>query len=115
MKRSFELETYIAGAILSNAPIFIINYLLISSLSISILFSSILNYFMCFSISTLSGYLVARKLSSNPMKAGTITGVFSYIIYALIAEIFPSGTWDLAVFLGFLMGGCVGSKIWDVF
>ena len=70
---------------------------------------------MCFAISTLSGYLVAGRLSSNPMKTGTITGVFSYIIYALIAEIFPSGTWDLAVFLGFLMGGCVGSKIWDVF
>jgi len=112
---NIELKTYLAGAILANAPILILNYLLLSSISLSDILSSLLVYGVCLTTSAIAGYLVARKLSGNPLKAGTITGVLSYIIYAtIVASFLPTDTWDLASFLGFLMGGCIGSKILEV-
>jgi hypothetical protein len=115
MKRGFKLKTYLAGAALANAPILILNYLLLSSMHLSSVLSSILSYGVCFATSVIAGYLVAGNLSGNPIKAGMVTGVLSYIIYAtLVAVLLPVDTWDLVAFLGFLMGGCVGSKIWEV-
>lgn len=109
---NIELKTCLAGAILANAPLLILNYLLLSSISLSDILSSLLVYGVCLTTSTIAGYLVARRLSGNHLKAGAITGFLSYIIYAIIVTSFlPTDTWDLAPVLGFLMGGCIGSKI----
>lgn len=115
MKRGFKLKIYLAGTTLTNAPVLILNYLLLSSVHLSSVLSSILSYGMCFTASAIAGYLVTENLPGNPLKAGMVTGVLSYIIYAtLVTALLPTGTWDLVVFFGFLMGGHVGSKIWDV-
>ena len=115
MKRGFKLKIYLAGTALTNGPILILNYLLLSSVHLSSVMSSILSYGMCFIASAIAGYLVTENLPGNPLKAGMVTGVLSYIIYAtLVTAFFPVSTWDLVVFFGFFMGGCVGSKIWEV-
>ena len=115
MERSFKLKIYLAGTALTNAPILVFNYLLLSSIHLSSVLSSILSYGMCFITSAIAGYLVTENLPGNPLKAGMVTGVLSYIIYAtLVAVLLPTGTWDLVVFFGFFMGGCVGSKIWEI-
>jgi len=115
MKMKVKLKIYLAGATLANAPILVLNYLLLSSLSLSDVLSSLLVYGVCLTTSAIAGYLVARKLSENPLKSGMITGFLSYIIYATIVDsILPTNTWDLASLLGLIMGGCIGSKILEL-
>ena len=115
MERSGELKAYLAGAALANAPVLVLNYLILSSISLSGVSSSILSYGVCLASSAAAGCLVARRLSKNCLKAGAVTGPLSYIIYTtVVTALFPAGTWDLAAFLGFLMGGCVGSKAWEM-
>jgi len=114
MKKGYELKTYLAGAVLANAPIWILSYPFLYSKTISNIVSSILIYIICFIDSAVASYLVARKLSKDYLKVGVMTGIFSYILYAIVTIILPPvGIQDLVIFIGFVIGGGVGARVWE--
>lgn len=61
-----------------------------------------------------AGYLVARRATSEQVKVGMSTGLFSYALYTvfLIFTGFRVGAMDdISSLTGFVIGGAVGARL----
>lgn len=108
---------YAAGAAVSNAPVWI---LLCFLPYLRFLTPAIMGLTMCFVAmggGTLAGFLVARRVATEHVKAGLNTGFFSYVLYAIFLTVIGiRGGFivDMSPLTGFVIGGAVGARIWEI-
>lgn len=110
-------KEYAAGALLANAPIWILSALLPSEWSQqSVALVALFNYLTTMVGGASAGYLIARKTGQDYLKAGLPTGFFSYSLYAIsMSLIGVRGGFieDVPALFGFFIGGAVGARYWE--
>lgn len=116
--KNISLREYAAGALLANAPIWLLSAVLphkwFENYSI---FLSLLVYFITMSGGVWAGYLIARKTGQGYLRSGIPTGLFSYSLYALfmiITGVRGGVLEDLPPLLGFVLGGVAGVRYWEI-
>ena len=116
--KSISLREYAAGALLANAPIWLLSAVLphrwFENYSI---FLALLVYFITMSGGVWAGYLIARKTGQGYLRAGIPTGLFSYSLYALfmiITGVRGGILEDLPPLMGFVLGGVAGVRYWEI-
>ena len=116
--KSISLKEYAAGALLANAPIWLLSAVLphrwFENYSI---FLALLVYFITMSGGVWAGYLIARKTGQGYLRAGIPTGLFSYSLYALfmiITGVRGGILEDVPPLLGFVLGGVAGVRYWEI-
>ncbi len=111
------IKDYAAGALLANAPMWIISSVLPSEWSRqSVVLVGLLNYLIAMAGGASAGYLIARKTGQSYLKAGLPTGFFSYSLYAVsMSLIGVKGGFieDVPALFGFFIGGAVGARYWE--
>jgi len=111
------LKNYIAGAMLSNSPIWIFIALIPHRWFNEVTFFILLIlYLISMSGGALSGYLIARKTKERYSKTGIILGIFAYCLYAISMTILgiTGGVLELPPFIGFVIGGAIGARYYEV-
>jgi len=107
-----KLKIYLAGAVLTNVPIFIFYYFFFSTRNLPLMVSS---YILCFISSAISSISVSRNLPGKALKSGIINSFISYILYVLTtALILPTYVQDWIILLGIMIGGCIGSRVYEL-
>lgn len=116
--KNISLREYAAGALLANAPIWLLSAVLphkwFENYSI---FLALLVYFITMSGGVWAGYLIARKTGQGYLRAGIPTGLFSYSLYALfmiITGVRGGILEDVPPLLGFVLGGVAGVRYWEI-
>ena len=115
--KRIALKDYAAGALLANAPVWILSALLPSEWSQqSVVLAALFNYLTAMAGGASAGYLIARKTGQSYLKAGLQTGFFSYSLYAVsMSLIGVKGGFieDVPALFGFFIGGAVGARYWE--
>lgn len=115
--RRISVKEYAAGALLANAPIWILSALLPPEWSKqSVVLAALFNYLMAMAGGASAGYLIARKTGQSYLRAGLPTGFFSYSLYAVsMSLIGVKGGFieDVPALFGFFIGGAVGARYWE--
>ena len=115
--KRISIKEYAAGALLANAPIWLLSAFLPDRwFEESPIFLALLIYFITMAGGTWAGYLISRKTGQGYLKAGLPTGLFSYSLYALfmtITGVRGGIIEDIPPLIGFVVGGATGSRYWE--
>lgn len=115
--RQIAIKEYAAGALLANAPIWILSAILPPDWSQQfVIRAGLMNYIITMAGGASAGYLIARKTGQNYIRAGLPTGFFSYSLYAIFMSIIGvKGGFieDVPALFGFFIGAAVGAKFWE--
>jgi len=110
-----RLRDFVAGALLANGPMWVVSYALLSlGLRESHLLSGIILNLSAIACGGLAGSLVARKSGLDARRVGIVTGLSSYLLFALFLTLigFRGGMIEETSSLtGFLIGSAIGSKL----
>ena len=116
--RQITLKEYAAGALLANAPIWILSAILPAEWSQQfVIRAGLINYIITMAGGASAGYLIARKTGQNYIRAGLPTGFFSYSLYAIFMSITGvKGGFieDVPALFGFFIGAAVGARFWEM-
>ena len=116
--RQIAIKEYAAGALLANAPIWILSAILPPDWSQQfVIRAGLMNYIITMAGGASAGYLIARKTGQNYIRAGLPTGFFSYSLYAIFMSIIGvKGGFieDVPALFGFFIGAAVGAKFWEM-
>jgi len=111
------LKDYVAGAILANAPMWILTYALLKfELRKSPFTSAIILNLSTMACGALAGSLVARKTGLDARRVGIVVGVLSYIFFALFLTLIGfrgEMIEETSSLTGFFIGSAIGSKLWE--
>jgi hypothetical protein len=112
-----NLKFYISGGCLANISSWIL--LLVASYVNFDSFASFLYYIAIFVGALLAGFLIAGKIVTQCIKTGIVTGLSSYVVYAVSTMLisgnillpFRGELVDSLLILDFVLGGILGSVI----
>ena len=112
--RSISLKEYAAGALLANAPIWLLSAVLPDRWFEKYnIFLALFTYFITMAGGTWAGYLISRKTGQGYLRAGIPTGLFSYSLYAIfmtITGVRGGILEDVPSLIGFVIGGAAGAR-----
>ena len=113
-----RLRDYAAGSLVSNSPAWLLS-LVVPYLRTKTgeIFTALILFFTVMAGGVLSGYLVARRAKSEYVKCGMSTGLFSYALYAIFLTISSSrvsALEDIISITGFVVGGAVGARLFEM-
>lgn len=112
-----SLREYAAGALVANAPSWLLSLLFPYLRNVTgEVFTALTIFFIAMAGGVAAGYLVARRATSEQVKMGISTGLFSYALYALFLTftgVRGGAMDDISSLTGFVIGGAVGARLWE--
>jgi len=112
-----SLRDYAAGALVANAPSWLLSLLFPYLRTVTgYIFTALAIFFTAMAGGVAAGYLVARRANSEQVKVGLSTGLFSYTIYALFLTftgVRGGAMDDIPSLTGFVIGGATGARLWE--
>jgi len=117
MRTRLGLKEYVAGALVANAPAWLLSLMIPYFKAVtSIVYIILIIYFTTMAGGVAAGYLVARGMKSKQVQAGVTIGFFSYALFALfliIIGVRGDIIEDLPSLTGFVVGGAVGARLFE--
>ena len=111
---SVPLRDYVAGALVANAPMWLLNTILqYLKTELSFVFLGLILYFTAMASSALAGYLLEKKRGLGYQKTGMTTGFTAYALYSIyltIVRVRGGVLEDLLPLMGFVIGGAIGAR-----
>ena len=112
-----RLRDYAAGALVANAPAWLLSLLFPYLRTVTgEVFTALTIFFIAMAGGVAAGYLVARRATSEQVRRGMSTGLFSYALYALFLTftgVRGDVMDDISSLTGFVIGGAVGARLWE--
>ena len=115
--RRETIKDFAAGALMANAPMWILTYLFLTfGLRGSPSQSAVILNLSTMGCGIPAGTLVARKTGLEARKIGLTLGLFSYILFAIFLTVIGFRgelIEETASLTGFFIGSAIGSKLWE--
>ena len=112
------IRDYVAGALVANSPMWILNIILqYLRTELSFVYLGLIIYFTAMVGSAVAGYMMERKRGLGYRRTGMTIGFTAYVLYSIyltVVRVRGGVLEDFLPLMGFVIGGAIGARYREI-